>query len=267
MAEITPSIAIIYALVVVTAYSYYKNMKEGMMSIGSSIGFFTLLIIGELMINIGMSKDICGFEQYKSALIATILPWFLVFGVLKAVLSAFPGWLIPFGNTFGYLFVSIVTDMKEVFDNILTPQFNLDPSAQVGKDEPSNSVANKKDIGKALEQIYTDKSILLNELNLDNIEDFWRGFKESKLIRESAKYEELGKLKHFIMMKSIVSEFVWYVLAVLLVVSISYNYLLNSRCVYTPEQQRIRAKALKEKKDAMDAKKNKEKNTIYTVTA
>lgn len=290
MAELSSSVAIFYFLAVFGAYSYYKHSKKGVLSGGILFLFFLVLITGEYFINLAMSKDICGFDQEKTALIATVLPWFLVLGVLKAALIVFPGWLTPFSNTFGYIFVSVATDMKDVFNNILTPQFDLAPESQKGPaagaaggqsggsgdstgglqdsaDIPANEIKNKRDIGRALEQIYTDQSILLNELNLDNLDRFWDSFKESRLIRPSAKVEDLEKIRTFLIMKSVVGEFVWLVLAGMLVVSISYNYLLNMGCSFTPEQQKIRAQVLKEKQEEAKKKADAEKNKVMTITS
>ena len=282
MAELSSSVAIIFFLVLFGGYAYYKYKKNGVLSAGITFMFFLVLIIGEYFINLAMSKDICGFDQEKTALIATVLPWFIVLGALKAALVVFPGWLTPFSNTFGYIFVSAATDLKDVFGAILTPQFDLAPpkdgGAQKGggdstgglqdaADVPEDNVKNKQDIGRALEQIYTDQAILLNELSLDNLDRFWDSFKESKLIRPSAKVDDLEKIRKFLMMKSIVGEFVWLVLCGMLVVSISYNYLLNMGCTFTPEQQKIRAQVLKEAQDAAKKKEAEEKNKISVVTA
>lgn len=283
MAELSSTVAIGFFLVIFAAYSYYKFTKNGVLSAGITFVFFLVLLIGEYFINLAMSKDICGFDQTKTALWATVLPWFFVLGALKAALVVFPGWLSPFSNTFGYIFVSVATDLKDVFNNILTPQFDLDPKSAVSKpqtgggdggdgsssstDIPKDDVANKRDIGRALEQIYTDQSILLNELNLDNLDRFWDSFKESRLIRPSAKVEELDKIRSFLRMKDIVGEFVWLVLCGLLVVSISYNYILNIGCSFTPEQQKIRAQVLKEKQDAAAAAAEKQKNNVMTITS
>ncbi len=288
MAELSSSVAIFFFLAVFGAYSYYKHTKKGVLSGGITFLFFLVLITGEYFINLAMSKDICGFDQEKTALIATVLPWFLVLGVLKAALIVFPGWLTPFSNTFGYIFVSVVTDLKDVFNNILTPQFDLAPESQKGNgagqsggagagdntgslqdsaDIPADEIKNKRDIGRALEQIYTDQSILLNELNLDNLDRFWDSFKESRLIRPSAKVDDLEKIRTFLIMKSIVGEFVWLVLCGLLVVSISYNYILNMGCSFTPEQQKIRAQVLKEKQEEAKKKADAEKNKVLTITS
>ena len=283
MAELSSSVAILFFLAVFAAYSYYKYTKNGVLSGGITFLFFLVLIIGEYFINLAMSKDICGFDQEKTAVIATILPWLLVLGDLKSALIVFPGWLSPFSNTFGYIFVSVVTDMKDVFNNILTPQFDLTPAAaqtggaggggssdgglQDNADIPADEVKNKRDIGRALEQIYTDQSIVLNELNLDNLDRFWDSFKESRLIRPSAKLEDLEKIRKFLMMKTLVGEFVWLVLCGMLVVSISYNYLLNIGCSFTPEQQKIRAQVLKENQEDAKKKADAEKNKVLTITA
>ena len=279
MAELSSSVAILFFVAVFGAYSYYKYTKNGVLSGGTTMLFFIVLITGEYFINLAMSKDICGFDQEKTALIATVLPWFLVLGGLKAALIVFPGWLTPFSNTFGYIFVSVVTDLKDVFNNILTPQFDLAPTSQKGgggdgtgglqdsADVPKDDVKNKRDIGRALEQIYTDQSILLNELNLGNLDRFWDSFKESRLIRPSAKIDDLEKIRKFLIMKTIVGEFVWLVLCGLLVVSISYNYLLNMGCSFTPEQQKIREQVLKEKQEVAKKTEDEEKNKVLTITS
>ena len=268
MPEVSSSVAIFYFIAIFLAYSYYKYTKNGEISPGINILIFLILVIGEGFINLGISSGICqGAAQPSSALIATILPWFLVLGLLKVLLAIMPGWLIPFENTFGYLFVSIVTDLKDVFNDILTPQYNLDPAKKVQGGGGGGGIAagggggegellekmQKRDIGRALEQIYSDQSILLNELNLENLDAFWKGFTESSLIKPD-KEESKDKIKKFILPKSIVGEFVWLILTGFLVVSISYNYLLNIGCRYTKEQQQARTAALaKSQKDAADA--------------
>ena len=67
-------------------------------------------------------------------------------------------------------------------------------------------------------------------------------------------------------MKSIVGEFIWLVLCGMLVVSISYNYILNMGCSFTPEQQKIRAQVLKEKQEDAKKKADAEKNKVMTIT-
>ena len=278
MVEANSSVAIFYFIVVFLAYSYYKYTKNGVISPGVNLLVFLVLVIGEGFINLGISSGVCqGATQPYSALVATILPWFLVLGVLKVILVVLPGWLIPFENTFGYFFVSIVTDLKEVFNDILTPQYDLEQAkkiqgggggggAELTPQEQKEllQTVKKREVGRALEQIYTDQSILLNELNNDNLDDFWKGFTESKLIKPG-KEENKEKIRKFIMMKSIVGEFVWLILTGFLVVSISYNYLLNIGCTYSKEQQRARQDALDKAQKEAAAKAEEDRKNRLTI--
>jgi hypothetical protein len=276
MVEANSSVAIFYFIVIFFAYSYYKYTNNGIISPGINLLVFLVLIIGEGFINLGISSGVCqGATQPYSALVATILPWFLVLGVLKSALLVLPGWLIPFENTFGYFFVSIVTDLKDVFNEILTPQYDLEQAKKIQGGGGGTSLTpqeqqdlietvQKRDVGRALEQIYTDQSILLNELNNDNLDDFWKGFTESKLLKPG-KEENKEKIRKFIMMKSIVGEFVWLILTGFLVVSISYNYLLNIGCTYTKEQQRARQEALDKAQKEAQAKAEEERKNKLTI--
>jgi len=255
MAEVSSSVAIGYFIIIFLIYGYYKYSHDGEVSPGVTMITFLILVIGQGFLNLGISSSICqGAAQPTSAIIATILPWALVLGILNAVLAILPGWLIPFENTFGYIFVSIFTDLKDVFNDILVPRYNIEnPEIQKGGSiNPLKDLENrqKRDLGQALEQIYTDQSIILNELNNDNLDDFWKGFTESKLIKPN-KDENKEKIRKFILLKSIVGEFMWCFFAGLLAVSISYNYLINIGCTFTAEQQLARQQALDEaRKDA-----------------
>jgi len=275
MAEANTTFALYYFLAIFAAYSYYKYTKGGQLGFWTNVIFFLSLIIGEFMINLGMSKDICGFPQPKSAAIATLVPWFLILGLIKSALILFPGWVLPFENTFGFIVVSAVTDIKEVFNNILTPQFDIksyDSNSENngqdgGGDGEYAEMLKKREVGRALEQIYTDQSILLNELSNDNIQRFWDSFINSGLIRKDAKIENLEKIRGFLYMKTAIGEFIWLVLCGFLIVSISYNYILNVGCTFTPEQQKIREDVLKERIAAEEADKAEKKNKSLTITS
>ena len=274
MAEANTSFAVYYFLAIFAGYSYYKYTKGGQLGFWANVIFFLSLIIGEFMINLGMSKDICGFPQPKSAAIATIIPWLLVLGLIKSALILFPGWVLPFENTFGFMAVSAITDIKEVFNNILTPQFDIksynnggDGDGQEGGGDGDAEMIKKREIGRALEQIYTDQSILLNELTSDNIQRFWDSFINSGLIRKDAKIENLEKIRGFLYMKTAIGEFIWLVLCGFLIVSISYNYILNVGCTFTPEQQKIRDDVMKERRAAEEAENKEKKNKIVTITS
>ena len=91
MAEVNPSIAIYFFVAVFAAYYYYKYSKKNVVSNGVIFVFASILLVGEYFINVGMSKDICGYDQYMNAAFATFIPWLLIFGALKMALVVFPG--------------------------------------------------------------------------------------------------------------------------------------------------------------------------------
>ena len=95
-----------------------------------------------------------------------------------------------------------------------------------------NSSAEKKS-AEALEHIYADKSLLINEISKSNLPTFWTNMQQSGLIKKGAGSvggENYNKLSKFIKMKDSVAEFIWYLLTGGLVTSVSYNYIVNTGC-------------------------------------
>ena len=67
----------------------------------------------------------------------------------------FPGWLIPFSNTFGYG-IAKLGGLNNLLNKILKPQ---------------DATGNPK-LTKALADIYTDRSLLINEIGISNFDTF-----------------------------------------------------------------------------------------------
>ena len=49
----------------------------------------------------------------------TLLPWIMIFCLLIILLLVFPGWLIPFSNTFGYG-IAKIGGINKIFSEILS---------------------------------------------------------------------------------------------------------------------------------------------------
>ena len=108
MAAADPTVSIVFFLILTLAYSIFKYYTKSPKTIQLwTIIYFLILIVVQFFINVGLTKEICGFEQYGVALQQTIIPWVFVFGLLNILLMVFPNWLNPFSNTIGYLFASI----------------------------------------------------------------------------------------------------------------------------------------------------------------
>jgi hypothetical protein len=127
----------------------------------------------------------------------------------------------PFSNTFGYAIAKIGGAEKVV--------------REVLKTDPPQG-----DISKAISNIYNDPSIFLNQFNYENEEDFkikWTKSKDLFLPQtdtgvDSQKYKDF---RNMVKLKDLVAQFVWYMLAGILVTSRSYNYIINQPCGLSPE--------------------------------
>jgi hypothetical protein len=133
----------------------------------------------------------------------------------------FPGWLSPFSNTFGYL-VAKLAGIEKFFSDILNPKI-----IKTDTDSSINAAA-----AEALEHIYGDKSLLLNEITSENIETFWSQMTDAKLLKASVKDNNdiKTKLLWFINLKTNIAIYIWYILTGALITSVSYNYIMNNGC-------------------------------------
>ncbi len=243
-----PAIALWWFLLITTFYFVIPSLIPSLFTMNPTkkarlfFVYLLLLIGGEWMINIGLTKSMCGSEQSGTAALATIVPWMVIFGMMNVMLQMFPGWLRPFSNTIGYLFTKggISRTMREILKGKL-----IDES---GKDSVSSDVSN---VQKALATIYEDKSLLVNEITTSNFDDFWK--KLSPLFKKGVKDNADLKntlLKH-IDAKESIAKYVWYLLTGGLITSASYNYIVNAGCTFSVDEIKKRdnehAKTVKEK--------------------
>ena len=169
-----------------------------------------------------------------TAAIATIIPWILIFGLLNLLLTMFPGWLAAFSNTIGYAVASIVGVSSLFTEKLLNV----------------NNQNGTRDTLKVIQNILSDPSTIINSLNDENVLKFWNDSIEVKLFNDKLEVITNVKddnsslfyeLKKYIMLKNLVSYFIWYLLTGILITSISYNYMLTVPCVQTPKQARAAA--------------------------
>ena len=218
--------------------------------------YFILVLISQFILNIYLAKQLCNSpSNVGTAAVATIVPWILIFGLLNLLLTMFPGWLAAFSNTIGYAVASIVGVSSLFTEKLLN----------VGN--PPN-----RDALKVIQNILNDPSTtIINTLNDENVKYFWNKSVSPgvNLFKSDLKpiYDEKAdnndplfyELKKYIMLKNLVSYFIWYLLTGILITSISYNYMLTVPCVQTPKQARISAAQFladqnKEKQSAEAAK-------------
>lgn len=211
--------------------------------------YLGLLLIGMYIVNLGITKTMCGTTQPATALMVTAIPWSMVFGVMILMLMAFPGWLSPFSNTIGYL-VAKLAGLSTITDKIFA-----------SKAVSSASSGTSKAAAEALEQIYSDKALLVNQITPDNFESFWSKMSNAKLFNAGAAQYKTA-LYNLIRMKKLVAEMVWALLSGGLATSIATSYIQNTACVQSAKEMIQRHNQYEDESANVQTKKPR----VYDIT-
>lgn len=208
--------------------------------------YIGLLLLGTYFINITISKALCisNAINWAKILLITILPWFLIFGVLYYLLQIWSGWINPFSNTIGYLVVNIL-GVSEHLKKIMTPTENI-PDNSPDKNYNSSLI-------EALKNIEKNYAMFINEfpLDLDEFNNYIQELKKSRIIKNDIYEEDITKIYQHINAKNFIGKMVWYLLAGVLISTVSYNFILNITCEKTTEESTQEYKILQEKAEYM----------------
>ena len=188
--------------------------------------FICLLFIFQIMASIFGYKnyaitytgnnDIDISSKVPQIILYTIVPWIVMFGSLVTLLKIFPGWKLPFANTFGYLIVKLLGIKKLATELIISYD-------EVGNSlEPDTDDDNFNRAIRTVKPIIQDPSMILNEISSDNFDNFWKTMEDGKILKTEEYYkmtynkpreESRGTLEKFINIKENIAEYIWYVLA------------------------------------------------------
>jgi hypothetical protein len=189
--------------------------------------YILLVMTGSYFINIHTSKIMCDQSiEWNYVLVATVLPWLIIFILLYFMLKLFPGWVSPFSNTIGYMFVSML-GIEKILIDILNDNKDGQQLAP--------------DLLKAINTINSNKSNFINQISIENLrsyKDFIEKMKESLLIKTAVDIDDklFLQLYKLLTIKHVVGKVVWYILAGILISSISYNYIIGMSCEKSIEQ-------------------------------
>ena len=246
-----PNVSILFFFIITTIYFIlklvtlpddYKKSTGSTNIVWLSI-YILLLVAGNYFINLSTTNAMCGgTPQWGTSFIVTIVPYLLIFGVINIILILFPGWLTPFSNTIGYLAANL-GGLTELFnDKILNVQL---------KDNLEQGSDNDIQVGKALQHIYGNKSLLINEIpregdsedqKRESFEKFYSAMERNEIFKKQDNDGDENRIKtqlyNLLTRKDIVAEYVWNLLTGLLVTSVSYNYIVNVGCDYSAKQMK-----------------------------
>ena len=205
------------------------------------IFYILLLLFGNYLINTSVTTRMCnGTPQWGSTFIITFLPWILIFGVLNVILIIFPGWLTPFSNTFGFFVVTIL-GIKTLFNDKIIAHKEEFGGVNM------ETIKSDFEVARALQQIYGNESLLINEIprigetdkeRVDNFSQYYKTMIELRIFKAADKDKNQLELYKMLVIKDLIAEYVWYILTGILVASITYNYIVNIGCDFSSQQMK-----------------------------
>lgn len=239
-------------LIITTVYFLFKGYgmsggspEDSTNGAAYTLGYLIVIVLVQLAFNFSNAQAVCNgsAQNLFSVLMYTFIPNFLVLGSVIALTSAFPGWLSPFANTFGYLFISCL-GLSRTFNALVADKGNA-----------------------LLTKICADHSLVINEMTPDNYTDFMKSLANGKTSILDADYStkaEYNELYKLVVIKDLIAEYIWYVMAGFLTISISSHSIANIQCEYSTEEMKKTVMDLHDQEEEMQV--NQKKPSLYTVT-
>lgn len=196
--------------------------------------YFGIVVLCEAIASMMSVRSACASLDPSTlavGLLQTMVPWFVVFGVVLAALaspSLGPAWRAPFANGIIYPILAITTDVKSLLKTVVPPSFQGDD--------------------------YTAATQL-------NVSDFKAKMSEWGVGSHVESVEPLLKL---IARRDLWADAIWFALAGFLASSIAGSTLASIKCSPTAAQMQDAYKAAVQQVDAEDQAKKDAR--VYTVT-
>jgi hypothetical protein len=231
------------------------------------LGIYYIAVVAiQVGINASMITSKCGGSVSKNigaALLITIIPWILIFGILIAVLIMFPGFKSAFSDVIGYFAVS--GSANKVLTELLV---DVDLNKTIDSSTQNNPTQNAqlKDAAQAVLKLCGDMSILINQIAPSNFSEYWKML--TPLMKPTYQTTEpldlKQKLLDIVVLKDNIGEAMWYTYTAILLISIT-QYAISIRSCNTDVATMQQKQALyKEQQQAIDAENEKSQSAVYT---
>lgn len=229
--------------------------------------YFLLVVVGQFFINSMIISSTCGgniVENMGSATILTFLPWTLIFGVLVAILTVYPGFKTAFSDVVGYYWVS--DEANKLLTTLL-----INPNVQDKLNSGKESVTQEQrdamqSAADAIIKICGNTSILINQIFPSNFESYWQiltPLKKPEYQNDAGGLTPKLKKELFdlVVTKDNIGELMWFLYTGLLLVSLVQLKLTTGGCVSNPKvMEQNRQQFLKSEQ------KTKKQNELATST-
>tara|TARA_B100000886_G_scaffold338287_1_gene300777 strand:+ start:3253 stop:4110 length:858 start_codon:yes stop_codon:yes gene_type:complete len=254
MAQITVATSMTY-FTFVTALAFvlkfymaksYSSRNQSIFSLVITIVYLAIILFIQLYVNYQNAKDKCGgTPQLVASINYTAIPNLFIFGALILILMIMPGWKAPFSNTLGYLFVWIAGVNNSFFkilkqdnnQNKLLQMVYKDPSTMINEITPENFdlfIARMNGKNGGVEALPVAKTTpqsqeRFSERNQAGGRRKQKGGNSPSILTSNYR-EHLPGLYNFVVIKDMISEFIWYALVGNLVINTSNSYIQSIKC-------------------------------------
>lgn len=207
-----------------------------------SLMYVVLVVGSQLFINVRNSAELCNdTPQIVTSFIYTLIPNFFILGLIMVLMKILPGWKSPFSNTIGYLVVYML-GVGGAFSDLLK----------------------SKKTGELIQKICDNQAIVINEITPFNFELFLNKMNKDKLLKSGYRSKPAyHKLWKFVVLKDSIAEFMWIGLCGALVISTTFNALLEISCDIPTAQRK--AAAAKFEAETAKSKSEESKPKLFTV--
>jgi len=227
-----PSGTIIYFIIITLCFIFFttynifqtKDIKSTARSIDNNINnsiYLVFLVVGSYFINIATSKAMCSQSiQWGYVSMITLLPWIIIFVSLYFILKIFPGWISPFSNTIGYSVIGLL-GVEKIYESIF----------KTGEEANDNT-----ELVKAIANMNSNRGKFVNQISTKP-DDFTKFFDNmGDAIKKENLEKHTLKLYQLLIIKQFVGKIVWFILAGILICSISYNLIISVTCEKSLEE-------------------------------
>lgn len=220
-------LTLVYFLIRLFVTDKFNKRKEVNVMKWVCLGCYLVLTISLQVANTSKYMvELCGKANSSKAIIYTLIPNVLIFGLLISLLIGFPGWKAPFSNTLGYM-AAKGSGIRDHFNTLLQGDTN----------------------NELFEKITQNKTILINEITPGNFDAFIAKMYENNLLKIS--YDKLidlegepnlsdSKMQDYldafsglyrgVVIKDLVAEGLWYWMTGVLVITMIKNSVAEMEC-------------------------------------
>lgn len=229
--------------------------------------FLLIILCTQLTLNIIYLIDKCQSSAGKNAgaaILYTLIPWFLIFGVMMALIAAYPGFKSVFSDVIGYFIIS--GKASEILTQVL---IKTDVNEAINSAETDEEKKELTSAAEALMKICGNTSILINQMYPDNFINIWDKMKPLMKpgVYDNSEPDNLKQqLLNLVVQRENIGEALWYIYTAMLVSSIVYYNLDTRGCVRDVNSIKADYDAYEKQQDEIDKQKELNESTVYTVS-